>query len=89
MVIITFDFSAEKLQSYILWITDSCSSCTPQTLSTALGHATYRHTVTKLQWLDVLVLDYGRNLLLLDVNKTKEMLTDFKRKRKDTPPVGC
>lgn len=43
MVMITFDFSAEKLQSYILWITDSCSSCTPQTLSTALGHATYRH----------------------------------------------
>lgn len=45
-------------------------------------------TVTKLQWLAVLVLDYGRNLLL-DVNQTKEMLTDFKRKRKDTPPVGC
>lgn len=89
MVMITFDFSGDKLQSYILWITDSCSSCTPQTLSAALGHAPHRHTVTKLQWLDVLVLDYGRNLLLLNVNKTKEMLTDFKRKRKATPPVGC
>lgn len=83
MVMITFDFSAEKLQSSILWITVHRAHLR---LSAQLWVTP--PTDTKLQWLDELVLDYGRNLLL-DVNKTKEMLTDFKRKRKDTPPVGC
>lgn len=39
----------------------SCSSCTPQTFSTTLSHATYRNSLMILQWSDVLVMGRRRS----------------------------